>query len=60
MLEISFDNIQNVQNLKFGEDLAELRLKICLLRQYESFLFALYNSSDDSNFWKKIRLIQNI
>ena len=35
-LKKCFDNIQNVKKLKFEEDWAELRPKLCLLRQYRT------------------------
>ena len=33
-MEKSFDNIENVKKLKFEEEWVELRLKVCLLREF--------------------------
>ena len=52
-MEKCLDNIQNVKKVKFEEDWAELRPKNCWLRLSENFLFHLYTSSNDWNFWKK-------
>ena len=52
-MKICFGDIKNVEKVNSEEDSAELRPKICLVRESENFLFAIYTCSDDSNFCKK-------